>query len=432
MMNNQEREPATSYSQAVSASQNVFCTNCGKPVLLSSRFCASCGQQVNLSGYAPHIAQSSPQQQNARQYAESMPQQQSARQYAASTPQQQNARQYAEGMPQQQSARQYAESMPQQQNARQYAESAPQQAWPAFAQQGPAFNPLASHQPYTPNNPGIQVSPKSRKTALILACIPHTGWFGIHRMYLGYIGIGILQLLTFGGFFIWWIVDIINIARGKLTDKEGRPLKGSDINAWAVNNQKRIAGEKSGVTTRKRKRNRVIVACILFAIATVVFLSLVRYISQSQANVRIYYYGYINATYSFQTKTVTEGRIIIASTEGYTGIYDFETNMFSVVSGTFMSPDYLGNYTVTGPLGNFGHLNFSADEYKELLSGSLDELDVSEEVLSIIGDINSAARFEAEGNRNIGITVESILGGVLLIAGLITLLIKPRSNKQAV
>ena len=85
---------------------------------------------------------------------------------------------------------------------------------------------------------------KSRKVALILACIPHTGWLGIHRMYLGYTGIGILQFLTAGGMFIWWIYDIVKIARGKMTDKSGRPLIGNPVVEYSPTPTKTIHGTK--------------------------------------------------------------------------------------------------------------------------------------------------------------------------------------------
>jgi len=51
------------------------------------------------------------------------------------------------------------------------------------------------------------------------------GWFGIDRFYLGYTGLGILKLITFGGCGIWYVVDLILIAMGKLDDSEGRPLR---------------------------------------------------------------------------------------------------------------------------------------------------------------------------------------------------------------
>lgn len=65
---------------------------------------------------------------------------------------------------------------------------------------------------------------KTRKVALILACIPFTGMLGIDRFYLGYVGLGLLKFFTIGGALIWWIMDIIKIKNGKMLDKQGRSL----------------------------------------------------------------------------------------------------------------------------------------------------------------------------------------------------------------
>jgi TM2 domain-containing membrane protein YozV len=65
---------------------------------------------------------------------------------------------------------------------------------------------------------------KSKTTALILSIL--IGTLGVDRFYLGYTGLGILKLLTAGGFGIWWIIDIIMIATGKMTDKDGNALEG--------------------------------------------------------------------------------------------------------------------------------------------------------------------------------------------------------------
>jgi TM2 domain-containing membrane protein YozV len=43
-----------------------------------------------------------------------------------------------------------------------------------------------------------------------------TGIFGIHRFYLGYTAIGIIQLITLGGLGIWALVDFIRIITGDL------------------------------------------------------------------------------------------------------------------------------------------------------------------------------------------------------------------------
>jgi len=60
---------------------------------------------------------------------------------------------------------------------------------------------------------------KSKTTTIIF-------WlFGVHRFYLGKIGTSILYFFTAGGLVIWAIIDIINIATGKMTDSNGNPLE---------------------------------------------------------------------------------------------------------------------------------------------------------------------------------------------------------------
>ena len=60
---------------------------------------------------------------------------------------------------------------------------------------------------------------KSKVVALVLSIF--LGELGIDRFYLGYIGTGILKLITCGGFGIWRLIDLIMIATGKLKPKDG-------------------------------------------------------------------------------------------------------------------------------------------------------------------------------------------------------------------
>lgn len=52
------------------------------------------------------------------------------------------------------------------------------------------------------------------------------GTFGIDRIYMGYIGTGIIKLLTFGGFGIWTIIDLFVIMAGAMKDKQDRDMLG--------------------------------------------------------------------------------------------------------------------------------------------------------------------------------------------------------------
>ncbi len=63
---------------------------------------------------------------------------------------------------------------------------------------------------------------KSFTTALILSIF--LGYFGVDRFYMGYVGLGILKLITGGGFGIWWLIDVIMIATKSLKDSNGLPL----------------------------------------------------------------------------------------------------------------------------------------------------------------------------------------------------------------
>ena len=59
-------------------------------------------------------------------------------------------------------------------------------------------------------------------TALLLSLF--LGSLGVDRFYLGYTGLGIAKLLTFGGLGIWSLIDFIMIATRKVTAADGSAL----------------------------------------------------------------------------------------------------------------------------------------------------------------------------------------------------------------
>lgn len=77
---------------------------------------------------------------------------------------------------------------------------------------------------------GEPLSDKSKVVAGLLQLLGLLGLVGIGRIYLGYTGLGIAQLIvgliTCGiGAVIWGIIDAILLLTDKVRDPEGRPLR---------------------------------------------------------------------------------------------------------------------------------------------------------------------------------------------------------------
>lgn len=74
-------------------------------------------------------------------------------------------------------------------------------------------------------NNGIGFGPrKSKTTALILCLVGFLGIAGLHRMYVGKVGSGILHLFTYGICGIGTVIDLISILSGGFRDSYGQPL----------------------------------------------------------------------------------------------------------------------------------------------------------------------------------------------------------------
>lgn len=65
--------------------------------------------------------------------------------------------------------------------------------------------------------------PQKDRLAALLLCI-FLGIFGAHRFYLGKWKSGIVQLLTFGLYGFWTLIDLVLIVLNKLSDADGQYL----------------------------------------------------------------------------------------------------------------------------------------------------------------------------------------------------------------
>ncbi len=72
---------------------------------------------------------------------------------------------------------------------------------------------------------GFVGAPRKKKTvALILCLLGFIGLGGLHRMYVGKVGSGVLWFLTSGLCLIGTVIDLISILSGGFRDSYGQPL----------------------------------------------------------------------------------------------------------------------------------------------------------------------------------------------------------------
>jgi len=70
-------------------------------------------------------------------------------------------------------------------------------------------------------------APESEKSFLVTWLLSlFLGFFAVDRFYLGKVGTGLLKLITFSGFGIWYLIDLILVLTGAQKDKQGRALAG--------------------------------------------------------------------------------------------------------------------------------------------------------------------------------------------------------------
>ncbi len=81
-------------------------------------------------------------------------------------------------------------------------------------------NQNASNRPLNPIVDGVQ---RYDWLTTLLLCF-FLGTFGVHSFYTKKTGVGIIQLLTFGGFGIWYLIDLIMIITEGFRDGNGNLL----------------------------------------------------------------------------------------------------------------------------------------------------------------------------------------------------------------
>ena len=81
--------------------------------------------------------------------------------------------------------------------------------------------------------PAPELSKRSRGVALGLCFFG--GVFGLHRFYANKTNTAIAMLLTFGGFGIWYLYDLVLIAAGEFRDSNDLPVRrwGTEESAFA-------------------------------------------------------------------------------------------------------------------------------------------------------------------------------------------------------
>ncbi len=83
--------------------------------------------------------------------------------------------------------------------------------------------------------PSFALEQKSWMATLLFSLL--LGGIGADRFYLGYTGLGVIKLLTLGGFGFWALVDNILILTNGIKDVNGQPLadyENSKKTGWRV------------------------------------------------------------------------------------------------------------------------------------------------------------------------------------------------------
>ena len=88
-------------------------------------------------------------------------------------------------------------------------------------------------------SPQEPISKRSRGVALLLSFFG--GIFGLHRFYVNKPGTAIAMLCTGGGFFVWYLYDLVLVAAGEFRDSDDLPVRNWGLSASSFE-QHRLVG----------------------------------------------------------------------------------------------------------------------------------------------------------------------------------------------
>ena len=105
--------------------------------------------------------------------------------------------------------------------------------WPSARPYGQAPQGGLPFQPApSPQQPQRPVPAPAKSFPIAWALSLFLGAWGADRFYLGRWKTGLLKLVTLGGLFVWWLIDLVLLSIGRVKDAQGRPLREFETMKW--------------------------------------------------------------------------------------------------------------------------------------------------------------------------------------------------------